>query len=139
MLRRSIRRYSLKPRNVWHSLDAWTYGLNTESTYNWTSNEWSVPINLTATKLTKIDNQPISIGGGDPLLGGELDWRSGRLGRACNLDVPIPHGRVDSQETVGGIELQRILTRGGQRTSVDLLQLPQQHMSELGQRPLRST
>jgi hypothetical protein len=64
MLRRSIRRYSLKPRNVWHSLDAWTYGLNTESTYNWTSNEWSVPINLTATKLTKFGNQPISIGGG---------------------------------------------------------------------------
>jgi hypothetical protein len=69
MLRRSIRRYSLKPCNVWHSLDAWTFGLNTESTYNWTSNEWSVPINLTATKLTKIDNQPISIGGGGSAIG----------------------------------------------------------------------
>jgi hypothetical protein len=29
--------------------DAWTYTLNTESTYDWTAREWSVPINFTAT------------------------------------------------------------------------------------------
>lgn len=44
--------------------DAWTFGLNTESTYDWTAETWSVPINLTVSKLTKIGDQPISVGGG---------------------------------------------------------------------------
>ncbi len=44
--------------------EAWTFTLNTESTYNWTAEEWSIPINFTLTKLTKIGDQPISIGGG---------------------------------------------------------------------------
>jgi len=41
-----------------------TYGLNTESTYNWQTNEWSVPINATVSKLTKFGKQLVSIGGG---------------------------------------------------------------------------
>jgi hypothetical protein len=44
--------------------DAWTYGLNTESTYNWNANQWSVPLNLTAGKLMKFGKQPVSITGG---------------------------------------------------------------------------
>jgi hypothetical protein len=54
----------LQPFISYTTPDAWTFGLNTESTYNWTAAEWSIPINLTATKLTKIGDQPISIGGG---------------------------------------------------------------------------
>ena len=54
----------LQPFISYTTPDAWTFGLNTESTYNWTASEWSVPINLTVTKLTKIGDQPISIGGG---------------------------------------------------------------------------
>jgi len=41
-----------------------TFSLNTESTYNWKSEEWAVPLNVTATKVTKIGNQLISVGGG---------------------------------------------------------------------------
>jgi hypothetical protein len=41
-----------------------TLGLNTESTYNWKSDEWSVPLNFTVTQLMKIGKQPIQIGGG---------------------------------------------------------------------------
>lgn len=44
----------LQPFISYTTPDAWTFGLNTESTYNWTTSEWAVPINLTATKLTKI-------------------------------------------------------------------------------------
>ena len=44
--------------------DAWTYGINTESTYDWEHSQWSVPVNLTVTKLLKIGSMPISIGGG---------------------------------------------------------------------------
>ena len=43
---------------------AWTYGVNTESTYDWKSEEWSVPINLTVGKLTKIGDMPTSFTGG---------------------------------------------------------------------------
>ena len=44
--------------------DAWTYSLNTESTYNWNTSEWSVPINAQVSKLIRIGDQPVSIGGG---------------------------------------------------------------------------
>jgi hypothetical protein len=54
----------LQPFISYTTPDAWTFGLNTESTYDWTAREWSVPINLTATKLTKIGDQPVSLGGG---------------------------------------------------------------------------
>ena len=54
----------LQPFISYTTADAWTYGLNTESTYNWTAEEWSVPINLTVSKLTKFGNQPVSLGAG---------------------------------------------------------------------------
>lgn len=38
-----------------------TLTLNTESTYDWEGEAWSVPINLMATQLFKIDGQPMSI------------------------------------------------------------------------------
>jgi hypothetical protein len=44
--------------------DAWTYALNTEATYDWNSEQWSVPINGTVTKLVSVGNQRLSIGGG---------------------------------------------------------------------------
>ncbi len=44
--------------------DAWTFSLNTESTYDWESEQWSVPINANVSKLVNIGNQPVSIGAG---------------------------------------------------------------------------
>lgn len=41
-----------------------TYGINTESTYDWQSREWSVPVNLTVTQLLKIDGQPLTVQAG---------------------------------------------------------------------------
>ena len=41
-----------------------TLGLNTESTYDWESEQWSVPINFTVNQLLKIGPQIIQIGGG---------------------------------------------------------------------------
>ena len=54
----------LQPFVSYTTADAWTISLNTESTYDWTAEEWSVPINFTATKLIKIGDQPVSLGGG---------------------------------------------------------------------------
>jgi len=41
-----------------------TYGINTESTDNWKTEKWSVPINATVTQLLKIGDQPLTIQGG---------------------------------------------------------------------------
>jgi len=38
-----------------------TYGINTESTYDWQTREWSVPINLFVTQLFKVGHQPMSL------------------------------------------------------------------------------
>ena len=39
----------------------WTFSLNTETTYNWTADEWSVPVNAQVAKLTAIGNQPVQL------------------------------------------------------------------------------
>lgn len=41
---------------------ATTYGVNTESTYDWKSDQWSVPINLSVSQLVRIGKQPVSFG-----------------------------------------------------------------------------
>jgi hypothetical protein len=58
---------------------AWTFGINTESTYDWDAQHWSVPINATVTKLLKAGGQAMSVGGGvrywaDSPLSGPHDW-----------------------------------------------------------------
>jgi hypothetical protein len=41
-----------------------TFGLNTESTYDWNNDQWSVPVNATVAQLLKIGSQIIQLGGG---------------------------------------------------------------------------
>ena len=41
-----------------------TIGLNTESTYDWETKKWSVPINLTVNQLLKAGDQMFQVGGG---------------------------------------------------------------------------
>jgi hypothetical protein len=43
-----------------------TFGINTESTYDWKNSDWTVPINVSATQLLKLGNQPLSL---------SLGWR----------------------------------------------------------------
>ncbi|MEQ9811635.1 MAG: transporter [Azospirillaceae bacterium] len=54
----------LQPFISYTTSDAWTFGLNAESTYDWRAEQWSVPINLTVSKLVRIGGLPVSIGGG---------------------------------------------------------------------------
>jgi hypothetical protein len=39
-----------------------TFTLNTESTYDWTGSQWTVPLNLQVSQLVKIAGLPISLG-----------------------------------------------------------------------------
>jgi hypothetical protein len=43
---------------------ATTVTLNTESTYDWTEGQWTVPLNLQVSQMLKLGNQPISLGVG---------------------------------------------------------------------------
>jgi hypothetical protein len=54
----------LQPFVTYTTPSAWTYGLNTESTYDWEGKEWSAPVNVFANKVTKLGSQLVSIGGG---------------------------------------------------------------------------
>jgi len=56
-----------------------TIGLSMESTYDWESEQWSVPINFTVNQLLKIGSQIIQVGGGirywaDSPDNGPEDW-----------------------------------------------------------------
>ena len=44
--------------------DAWTFTLNSESTYDWKASQWTVPINALVSKLTRFGKQPVSLGVG---------------------------------------------------------------------------
>lgn len=54
----------LQPFIAYTTPTAWTYTLNTESSYDWENEEWAVPINAQISKLTRFGKQPVSIGGG---------------------------------------------------------------------------
>jgi hypothetical protein len=41
-----------------------TYSVNVESTYDWETEDWSVPLNLTVSQLVSLGNQVAQIGGG---------------------------------------------------------------------------
>jgi hypothetical protein len=38
-----------------------SFGINTESTYDWEGEQWTVPINVTITQMLKIGGQPLSL------------------------------------------------------------------------------
>lgn len=76
----------LQPFISYTTPEAWTFSLNSESTYDWTSEEWSVPVNATVSKLVKLGGKlPVSFFGGvrywanSPELRGPQDWGA-RLG-----------------------------------------------------------
>jgi hypothetical protein len=54
----------LQPFLSYTTKTAWTYTFNTESTYDWTGEQWLVPIHFQVTKLVRFGKQPVSLGGG---------------------------------------------------------------------------
>jgi len=49
----------LQPFVSYTTPTAWTYSLQTESSYNWETEKWSVPLNLILSKLTKLGRLPV--------------------------------------------------------------------------------
>jgi hypothetical protein len=44
--------------------EAWTFTLQTESTYDWRHSQWTVPISAQAAKIVKIGALPVNLGAG---------------------------------------------------------------------------
>lgn len=53
----------LQPFASYTTQNSWTFAANTESTYDWNSEEWSVPINAKVSKLVSIGKQRVSFSG----------------------------------------------------------------------------
>lgn len=54
----------LQPFVSYTTRQAWTFTVNSESTYDWKNEQWSVPVNGMVSKLMKFGDQPVSLGGG---------------------------------------------------------------------------
>ena len=54
----------LQPFLAYNTKTAWTFSLNTESSNDWTAEEWSVPIHFTVAKLLRFGTHPVSFTGG---------------------------------------------------------------------------
>jgi len=48
----------LQPFLAYTTKDAWTFSVNTESTYDWNATQWSVPTNASVAKLVRFGKQP---------------------------------------------------------------------------------
>jgi hypothetical protein len=51
----------IQPFLTYTTKDAWTYGINTESTYDWKGEQWSVPVNAFVSKVTRFGKQLVSL------------------------------------------------------------------------------
>jgi hypothetical protein len=77
--RADINRTFLQPFASYTTQNAWTFTLQTESSYDWEAEEWSVPINAVASRLVRVGRQPVSFFGGvrywaESPTGGPDDW-----------------------------------------------------------------
>ena len=54
----------LQPFIAYTTPEAWTFTLQSESTYDWQTGEWLAPINFMIAKIVKIEEQSVSIVGG---------------------------------------------------------------------------
>ncbi len=62
--RQDISATFLQPFLSYTTKEAVTFALNTESTYDWESEQLALPINAIVTKVTKFGTQLVSVGGG---------------------------------------------------------------------------
>lgn len=54
----------VQPFLAYAAPNAWTFSLNTESTYDWNQEQWTVPVNLMVSKLVTIGSQRVSLQAG---------------------------------------------------------------------------
>ena len=53
----------IQPFLAYNTRDAWTYTINSEMSYDWSGNSWSIPVHFTVSKLVRFGRHPVSFGG----------------------------------------------------------------------------
>ena len=79
----------IQPFLAYTTKTAATFSINTESTYDWKSNQWKVPINALVSQLVRLGKQPGLVRGRRPLLCCAARWRA-RLGRPPRVHPAVP-------------------------------------------------
>ena len=54
----------IQPFAAYNTPTAWTFSVQSESTYNWKTERWSVPINVAVAKLVRFGQLPVSLQAG---------------------------------------------------------------------------
>jgi len=62
--RQNVSSTFIQPFVAYTTPTAWTFTLNSESSYDWKNSQWSVPINGMVSKLVRFGGQPVSLGAG---------------------------------------------------------------------------
>lgn len=62
--RADVNQTFLQPFASYTTDNAWTFTLTSESAYNWETEEWSVPVNATVSKIVRLGPLPVSLFGG---------------------------------------------------------------------------
>jgi len=62
--RQDISNTFLQPFAAYTWPSAWTVSVQSESTYNWKAEQWSVPVNVSVSKLVRFGQLPVSLLGG---------------------------------------------------------------------------
>lgn len=70
----------LQPFLAYSTDTAWTISLQSESTYDWESDSWSIPVNASVSRLTNIGGRPVNFQAGvghwlESPAGGPEGWR----------------------------------------------------------------
>ena len=79
----------LQPFLSYTTTKATSFGINTESTYNWETEEWSVPINLTVAQIIKVSGKPVQLTGGVRYWADSPEGGARGLGRAPRRHLPL--------------------------------------------------
>ena len=70
--------------------DAWTFTLNSESTYNWNTSEWSIPINAMVAKLVNIGGRPVQLQAGARYYAASTTGGASGLGARFQVNFLFP-------------------------------------------------
>jgi len=62
--RSDINRSFVQPFVAYTTPTAWTFSLQSESAYDWSADAWSMPVNASVSKLTRIGRLPVSLQAG---------------------------------------------------------------------------
>ena len=54
----------IQPFAAYNTPTAWTFSVQSESTYNWKTERWSVPVNVAVAKLVRFGELPVSLQAG---------------------------------------------------------------------------